>query len=305
MGKRAWKNIVICTVLLIVIWGGFFLVRRMIRHTVKLKENDFDIIYQIDPVEITEEKLVLSGWIFKLGIDADKEDYEVLLYDVESKAVKLMKMKYCKREDVNNYFYSEYDYTDSGFIASIDMSKLDMMNTDYEILLRKDTMTTAMQTGVYLSKGKVVYVQPENFVEPNVAGTDLETIVADGVLRVYYAEAGVYIYQYKESLYWIFSEPGTYFATYGDHIQYQLDTNQYHRLPEHRKANNWNWDNLNFYFSDREWLEKNTGEYRVAVSELPREYSITKIYAGVHQDNNGWMWRCDFRPYYTKELLGE
>ncbi|MCH5272386.1 MAG: hypothetical protein J1E35_01810 [Lachnospiraceae bacterium] len=303
--KRVAIRTLVCVGMLVIIWGSYAFGMKLLSYRFELRKDSFSYMYQIDSVETQGGKLVLSGWIFRLGVDAEKEKYEVLLYDKQQEKIYVPKMKYEKREDVNAYFLCEYDYTKCGFVASIRTSRLDLENTDYEILLRKNTKREAYQTGIFLSNGKIVYADPNGFVPPETAGTDLEEVVEKGILRAYRPEKDIYVYQYQERLYWFVKDAGSYFETDGEYIEYLLDTNQYDRLPERRKKNNWNWDNIGFNFTQKEWTGKDTGNYRVAVSELPTEYAVTKVWTGAHKNDIGWLWRADFRPYYTKELLGK
>lgn len=301
--KTVIVQILMCVGMLGIIWGGYMLAMRAFRGRFELQEDSFNYMYQIDSAEYQEGNLVLSGWAFRFGVDAKEEKYELLLYDKRKEKIYAPKMKYENREDVNAYFLCEYDYTKCGFTASIRTDRLDLENTDYEILLRKNKKREAYQTGIFLSKGKIVYTDPTGFVPPETAGTDLEEVVEKGILRAYRPKKGIYVYQYRECLYWLVKDAGSYFKTDGEYIEYLLDTNQYDRLPERRKKNNWSWDNIGFSFTHKEWTGKDTGDYRVAVYFLPKEYAITKVSTGAHKNEVGWLWRADFRPYYTKELI--
>lgn len=205
-------------------------------------------------------------------------------------------MEYTEREDVNEYFLCEHDYWKSGFEAAFKTGKLDLQDGNYEVLLRVNGGKKAYQTGNYLAKGQLVYTNPIEFKALDVAGTDLEKLVEQGVLRVYRPDYGMYVYQYEGELYWI-AEPGYGFNEDGNTcVQYQLDTTQVEKLPEGRLNNQWYWDNIGFWFCSKELSGWNTGKYRVAKERIPTEYSITKIWTGNYID--GWIWRQDFRPYY-------
>lgn len=143
-----------------------------------------------------------------------------------------------------------------------------------------------------------MYANPSEYQALEVEGTDLEEIVNQGVLRVYRPDYGMYVYQYKNTLYWI-AEPDYGFVDSDTYVQYQLNTTQIERLPKIRLENEWYWDNIGFWFSEYEMKEMNTGKYRVAKKEIPREYSIRGIWTGNNID--GWIWREDFLPYYIFE----
>ena len=140
-----------------------------------------------------------------------------------------------------------------------------------------------------------MYTNPKEYVPLEVAGTDLEEIVENGVLRVYRPDYGMYVYQYEGELYWI-AEPEYGFVEGDTVVECQLDTTQIARLPQHRLENQWYWDNIGFQFRSNECIALNTGKYRVTKKALPKEYSITKIWTGNYINN--WIWLSYFRPYY-------
>ena len=298
-----WKKTIIqgiiCVGLLGVIWGGYFLVKHFgTDRILEIKEDDFSWVYQVDSVKTEGKAFVLRGFAFELEKDSEKGAFEIVLQDIESGEKYFPKMEYAERKDVNDYFLCEYDYLQSGFEARIKESKLDLENANYEVLLREEGERKTYQTGTYISKGELVYANPLEFEPLDVAGTDLEDIVGNGVLRVYRPDYGMYVYQYEGELYWI--ADSNYGFVDGDTIvQYQLDTTQINRLPSNRLENNWNWDNISFKFSDAELSEWNAGKYRLAKEWIPTEYSIEKMWTGNYTDK--WIWQKNFRPYYEFE----
>ena len=238
---------------------------------------------------------MLSGWAFHLNRDSSAKNCELILYNVETGKAYFPKMEFSQREDVNNYFLCEYDYTDSGFTASISAKKLDLEESTYEILLRPAGNVTAYQTGIYYADGKMMFVNPKEFVPLETVGTDLEKVTEEGVLRVYRPDFGMYVYQYEGELYWI-AEPYYGFVDGDSYVQYQMHTTQINRLPEESLQNSWLLSSIGFLFKTKELTEWNTGKYRVAKSALPTEYSITRTWTGNYID--GWIWMNYFRPFY-------
>ena len=264
-------------------------------------DDDFSWVYQIDSIEKKDDTLQIKGWAFALNQNAKQENFEIILYDTKTGKDIHSKMVYESREDVNEYFLCEYDYTESGFMANISTKRLQLENTVYEILLRPKGQQKAFSTNVYYSDGEMLYVHPDKFIPLEVAGTDLEEVVEQGVLRVYRPDYGMYVYQYKGELYWI-AEPDYGFVDGDTIVQYQINTTQIEKLPEKRLSKNWLWDNLEFRFHVHELLEWNTGKYRVAKYALPTDYSLTQIWTGNHI--NKWIWRTDFRPWYDFSEIG-
>ena len=293
--KKRIVQLTICIALLAVVWGGYAVLMRVINHQIEPCEDDFSWVYQVDSVSVEGDEFVLTGFAFKLGKNAEKRAFDIVLQDIEAGKNYFPKMQYSKREDVNDYFLCEYDYLNSGFTARIKTDKFDLQNGKYEVILQLDGRRKAYRTGTYILEGQLMYVNPNEYVQLEVEGTDLEEIVEEGVLRVYRPDVGMYVYQYEGELYWI-AEPEYGFIDGNSYVQYQLDTTQIDRLPEKRLADNSYWDNIGFMFCDNELLEVDAGRYRVAKKALPKEYSISRIWTGNYSDK--WVWLHEFRPHY-------
>lgn len=271
------------------------------RNISKILEDDFKNVFQIDSINEKNGELILEGWVFKLNEEAVKDDFEIVLYDYNHDKKYYPKMKDTIRKDINNYFLCEYDYTNSGFVATIKSRKLDLLNTNYEILIQKPDSRETFATGIYISKGELMYVKPEEYIPLDVAGTELEEIIDDGVLRVYRPDVGIYIYQYAGKLYWIADENYAFEEDNSTYVQYQLWTTQVDKLPSHRLENHWYWDNRGFDFSENEITEYSIGSYRVAVNEIPEDYSVTYVWTGYYTDE--CVWSQNFRIFINDNLL--
>lgn len=283
---------VVSMVVLITIYSS---VKLLLHHQFEITEYDFNWLFQVDDISETDGKLVINGWAFQLGVDAKKESVEIVLRDIDTGKKYFMNMQYDKRKDVNDYFLCESDYTYSGYTAEIRTSKLDLMNGTYEVILRPAGVKKGYATGVYYSKGEIMFANPKEFVPLITAGTDLEEITTNGVLRVYRPDFGMCVYQYDGALYWVADENYDFEEDDTTYIEYQLWTTQRDKLPEHRVL--WDFDNIGFYFENNELLDWNTGKYRVARAELPTNYSIRKIETGYYV-NKEWVWRHHFLPFY-------
>ena len=152
------------------------------------------------------------------------------------------------REDVNVYFKSEYDYTMTGFTASVNRTLINA-DAEYEVLIYFKNPSDIIHlklpqyTSTFLSGSSISYYSKERFKEPEIIGTDLEEIVKNGKLRVYREDMDCWVYQYKGCLYWIVGN-NFYFEKDGStYIQYQLWTTQPEKLPQKRLEKGWLWDN--------------------------------------------------------------
>lgn len=258
--------------------------------------DDFTFVFQVDDVQLEENDFILNAWAFKLGEESTNGAMELLLYDLEEGTIVYPKKKeFRERLDVNKYFLCEFDYSNCGIVVSFNARKLALANKDYEILISDVKGKKIYQTGTYINNGELMYCLPEEYRPLDVAGTDLEKVVNDGILRAYRPDFGMYVYQYEGVLYWI-AEPEYGFVDGNTYVQYQMNTTQPEKLPAESIINNWTWSNIGFYFKSNELTELNTGKYRVTRCALPLEYSITTVWTGNHIHE--WIWKQSFRPWY-------
>lgn len=293
--KSRKKQVLFFSMSMAMVFCIYLICMKQINKLFEVCNDNFSWLYQVDSIKEEDGKLQINGFAFALGKDATQKNCEIILYDTETGKGVYPKMTYEPREDVNEYFLCEYDYTESGFGANISTKHLELENKVYEILLRPEGEREAFSTNVYYSDGEIMYVHPDEFVPLEVVGTDLEKVVENGVLRVYRPDYGMYVYQYEGELYWI-AEPDYGFMDRDTFIEYQMNTTQVEKLPKERLVNNWFWNNIGFWFQSKELIEWNTGKYRVAKTLLPIEYSITRIWTGNYIDD--WVWKTDFRPWY-------
>ena len=294
--KRTKIHGIVCVILVVLIWCGYFFAREIMNRQVVAVEDNFTWVFQVESLSEVNGEIFLEGFAFELNEDVREGKCEIVLQDVDTKKNYFSEVKDTKRKDVNGYFLCEYDYTLSGFIAMFKDNEVSLNGSAYEVLLRPDGSRSAYRTGTFISEGKIVYANPREFYLLDVEGTELKKVVENGILRVARPDYGMYVYQYKGELYWVADE-GYGFVDDDSCVQYQLETTQNDRLPEYRKKNNWDWDNLGFMFQEEEMVEENWGRYRVAKKALPEAYSITKIWTGNYIDE--WIWKQYFRPYYV------
>lgn len=294
-------HFVICVGLLVVIWGGYYYASHYgIDRVFEVRESDFSWIYQVDSVRTEGGIFTLQGFAFELDKNAENGSFEVVLQEIESGEIFFPKMEYTKRKDINDYFLCEKVYLESGFVATIKSQKLNLEEKDYEVLLKISDKRVAYQTGIYISNGELMYVNPTRFEPLDVEGTDLEEIVENGVLRVYRPDYGMYVYQYEGELYWI-AEPDYEFVDGNTRLQLLLITTQYDKMMEDSISNGTKAGEHSFWFSHNEIKELDTGKYRVAKKEIPTDYSVARLQTGNWKDDKGWAWKNIFFPRYEFE----
>ena len=248
--------------------------------------------FQIEDVSLENDRLAVSGVCFRYSQDIG--DFTIVLQSTRTKKRYALNTQ-CglPRPDVGAYF--NRDYLDVGFQAagqSIDKSE------EYEIILDFGFFRT-ISTGVYLSIEQagvgIHYVPDDAFLPPETAGTDLDEIVKNGVLRVYNPEYHVYVYSYGGSLYWI-ADDGFRFEEDGlTCLSVVLWTTETEKLSEKSLAEGKQFDSFGVFF-ERNELQGNFGRYRVCAWELPTNYPIIAIKTGYYQKD--WIWQELFRPVF-------
>lgn len=276
----------------LILWCYLAASQQIEKKAITIQKDDFSWMFQIDSVTEQDGKVQFSGWAFRLSEDAEPGNCTLLLKDVKSGKMIYADMQYEDRADVNDYFLCEKDYTHCGFTARVNVKKLDTENGMYEIILRKADSREAFSAGTYYTGGKLMFTDPEEFVPLETEGTDLAKITEEGELLVYRPDVHMYVYQYEGSLYWI-AEKEYDFVDGDTYVQFQMNTTQPENLPEERLENGWMWSNIGFRFVKKEITDANTGKYRVAVCELPTDYSITKVWTGNYIED--WIWKETFR----------
>lgn len=283
--KRESKHLAIFAVSMAMILGIYIFFSEKIEREFIVVPDDFSYMFQIDSVEKQGRKLVLKGWNFSLNQNSNANEYDIILYDSEKDKGYYADIQYGIRDDVNNYFLCDYDYSHSGFIAVFNARKF-AQNKRYEILIRQREEREAFATGVYFYENQVTKEGIKNFAALEVENTDLEEVVELGSLKVYRPSEGVYIYQYLGKLYYIFAkEPQSGYTDL--FIPLHIYTTQDERLCEEQQ--NSGFDNQDFYF--RTYEISTDCSYRVAVKELPTEYAITYFETGEYIIGTGWKWR--------------
>ncbi len=156
-------------------------------------------------------------------------------------------------------------------------------------VLVKFKIYSPWHTSVYINKDRVEYVRG-NVKEPDIAGTDLEHIVRDGMLQVYEPVYNVYVYQLDHKLYWLIGTPLDKRTT----VLCYVHTNEPEKLPE--KVRKYKRVNLNFRAGSKNEITRTMrcGKYRVFVRDIPTEYHVTAVRTGFYE-NRKVTWDRYFR----------
>lgn len=302
---------IICIVSMGLILGVYLLMSNPIKekknqeYTVKTHN---DLIRYVESAEVTDKELIISGWCFYPGIDSERNKVQVFLRNVEDESDTIwLDVESVIREDVQDYYDCDVDYSLSGFRASKKLKKVPLEGKNYEILIKltytvdkvvqngdEETVTQkeyvkTVLTNRYLCDGEFTALLPED--EPvRTESALLNEIFENGQLMLYHEEADVYVYQYGTKMYWIAGKDFYLKENGKTKIQFQLRTTRTDLLPAKRQENGNDWDNISFYFEKNELTDEANGHYRVAVCDIPTEYPITRFWTGYYA-NSEWVWR--------------
>lgn len=266
---------------------------------------DNQVIKNIDKVTVNGNVLEVSGWCFNKNIDSTMTNVQVFLKNMsDGNDVIWMNVKDAIREDIDNYFECEYDYSHSGFVAKKRIRKSDIENNNYEIFVKltyidkidsadgskEKIVEKTVSTKRYIKNGSLTAINPKDNIElVKTKSIELNRIMEKGVLLTYRQDVDMYIYQYEGKLYWIAGKEYCFEEDGSTTIQFQLDTTRVDKLPRNRIENEWFWDNNFFVFEENELKNENYYPYRVAFSDIPSQYPITFFWTGYHV-NSEWVW---------------
>lgn len=280
-----------------------------------------EFAYCVDEINIEETEMVIKGWFFslkkvrneeriidsnkKLGIllfRIDNQEQNSLKEDLEKTGIPL-NVEYTYRNDVNEYFKCEYDYSRCGFIAKINSQDIDILNSEYQIVFKPDEEAQiGIMSNSYIIDGDLSYVSSKDIVKIDTEGTDLKKIVDEGTCVASCPEYNIAIYQKEWDLYWIADEHYNFENDGTTYITYEMATTQFDKLPKERIEHGWYWSNIGANFEDYEITDElQCGKYRVCKRRIPEEYSVVFISTGYYYDD-AYVWNRHIRPIYNYYL---
>jgi len=301
--------IVSAIILAIFIVSGIYYYHHTIIRDAQPEEPTNDVVFQIEQAEYEGSSVTISGWFFRQNADtADASSLPKMRLILAKQGESEEKLRYLKadygqpRPEVNDYFTNGYDYTNCGFTCRIPADRISPEEC-YEIVIQPDqNRAEAYRSGISLYQSELYHMDPDVYQLLDVAGTDLEQIVNQGILHVCRPDIGIYVYQYEHKLYWIAED--FYKINEGwDYTQYQLGTTRPEKLPGDKYAQGYTYDNQGWSFTTTEITSQiDCGKYRVSVRDIPESYPVTFIETGYYQ-NGLWIWYNKFFPDY--EFLKE
>ena len=269
--------------------------------------SDFSLLNCVEKVFEDKSKLIISGWA--LRVDGVNENISIVLKEVNKENQKVLSTKMIERNEIAESFGYNEKFGPCGYIASVKKKDLEK-DTCYEILLFLDSYIsiendeentrrkeTKVFTGKYLYNGNVYWYNPLIFEPPNVVDEYLLEIVHKGKVLTYDKEKKVWIYQYKDNLYWIVSSE--LIGTLEERVEIPMFTffsrvdEQVVTLPNLKKIYK------GYYLTEVDYEEKDQEAYFICSMPLSKEHTIYAINTGVYNNSGnrkGWVWRTYVKP---------
>jgi|GEM_PF-1009538 len=262
-----------------------------------ISEN-INLINAIEEANFENNRFSISGYAFILEKDSNYNSISLFLRSLDTnKEIWLDTYQY-KRNDVNSYYECEYDYNNSGFIATTNLSKIKrdeiyeiVINIDYIEKFNNEKNRITVSTQSYILNNEIYDYNPNDFKIniDNVKSQLIKEVFLKGKLCFSNNDEGLYVYLYEGKLYWIATKDFKFNNNGMTYIIYHLHTSQIDRLPDYSKQNRY--DNLDFAFEQYEIKDQITEPYRIAVRDLPKEYAVTYMATGVFdRSNNKTNW---------------
>lgn len=293
-------QLIICIVLSSIVLA-FFLVFYKIIDKKQFRKydliDDIKLINSVENLSIVNDIITISGYAFLLNTDASEYTNQIVLKSVETDDEIWFNMEQINRPDVNAYYKSKHDYSNSGFLAK---TKINNLEDDivYEIIIINDYINNkakknriAVSSKRYVLNKQLYNYNPYEFDNPiiNDESSLLGLVFSDGSLCFYRKDVGLYLYQYNGKLYWIATNDFKFDENGSTYIMYHMFTSQIDKLPESRIGEGY--DIRSFIFEKFEYKDEITTPYRVAVRDIPQEYPIVYVMTGVMDlDNNIRLW---------------
>lgn len=260
---------------------------------------DNKVLMKIEELAVKGETLSVSGWIMHV----DKEQFvpRVALRATNGEEILILDTKLIECTDVNDVKQlcakGGMEYSLKGYSSKEVLKGIEIENC-YEIVF-----VYASDSNVYQSisskhfyyAGKVYDYNPLEVDVPEFHDAKLAEVVSYGNMRAYDAELGICVYQYGGQLYWMIKEKSSLFSETGrTEMPYHITTFFKEDLPESR--NQYGFDNKDFFFEDKELVLAEKSEYRVAVVNIPSEYTPLHITSGVYDSvDKKWIWKTTFQ----------
>lgn len=294
-----------CLVLCSIVIMAFFIINNRI-NLAKFREysivEDIKLKNSIEKYTVDSDNISIEGYAFMLDKNSSDNLISVFIRNIITKKEIWLEIKQYNRMDLDSYYKNEYEYINSGFVATTKSKELDfdevyeiIINIDYKEKNEEVTKRKTVSTNQYILGSEIYSYNPLEFDRPDMSADSklLREVFTNGRLCFYQKEEGIYVYQYEGKLYWITTENFVFDQKNATYIIYHLYTTQINGLPDNRIQHGF--DNLDFIFEKFEYKDENTAPYRIAIRDIPEEYPITYISSGVYdREVRTSYWRKNF-----------
>lgn len=287
-------QLLVCIILCSIVIVGFLIINGDINNKKYTIVDDISLINMVENIDKVDDNITLRGYAFILERDSTNSSISVFLRNVDTGREVWLKTKHVDRSDVNDYYDCEYNYGNSGFTASIDNDKLDkdevyeiIINVDYKDIkdsTKRDNFRTTVSSKQYIQDSKLYSYNPNEFNMPDLSikSDFLNEVFQNGRLCFYQKDAGMYLYQYNDKLYWVATKDFKFDPDGSTYIICGFYSSQINKLPKAYREQKL--DRQSFYFEEYEYKEEDTSPYRVAIRNIPKEYPITYMITGVYDE---------------------
>jgi len=127
-------------------------------HPVNIKDiaAEGQIEWQIDMIKVDSHYIAITGWAFVPGQEPENLSIGVVLQNVSTKDTLELPNTIVVRDDINDHYVDEIDYSKSGFLSRVNRILLDLDKESYNIYLkfvRHDQSVFIKTTQVLSSQG--------------------------------------------------------------------------------------------------------------------------------------------------------
>lgn len=253
---------------------------------------DYNVLMSIDKLDKDENGLNLSGWT--MLSDATYADIYLILKSMDDEKETIFPVEKIDRNDI---FYADYKneaYDATGFFVQIS-NEAQEENLCYEIYFAleyfygnrgvKESNQLDLKkviSGKYLYNGEIYNYNPNGFTPPDIVDEELREVITKGTIRHYDNEEKLWIYHYKNELYFILNSRFGSMADAKIGFPVMPRTFQVDLLPEERKQ--YGFDHIGFFYENVEYQRIGILPYLVVKVSLPKDYKVTYVSTGLYDD---------------------
>lgn len=294
--KQYGVHIVTCGLIVAVAFGVNRKINLDRNHQYTVSES-MAVLNKITEFTLEKGTITLKGWGFVPAYyDAQSVRCELILQDtVSNKAVWPVMSKNPATQEIESRYTDGGDYSKGSFEGKVKAAKLDK-NKVYEVLLRytsdyKDengnnqVYMLTVRTGEFLYQGQMTEYNPETFVAPELAGTELEKEL-EGARVLFYFPEGMWIYYDEKRIYYIvetafLQQNPVYSFPLFWHVRNNNDLPEYFR--EQGKGNN------GFYKEENQAFYEGIDNYRIWITAMPSD-KVIMIGTGIYNyEEERWI----------------